>query len=868
LNTNGTNPAIAGNPGTCRYGQFDGVDDYVQLPSSISDLTGSFTITAWINAEGLNAGSRIFLDDQNNSQGYALSLGDPGAGKLRFFSRGVSPVSVDTQNAVISTDNWYFVAAVHDVASKTRMIYIDGVAVDLSTGSTVSTYTGPWGSDSGPASIGGETNASSEAGRFNGAIDETRVYSTALTAVQIATIMGESHACSSTVIDHIQITHDGQALTCADETLTIKACTNAACTNVSDSNVVVNLSATGATSSWSQNPLTIPANSTAGVAVSLTHRTVETITLSATSTPAATNSVVCVPDCDLNFSDSGFILSLSDHQSCTTPNLIIQAVQLSATGNSCAPAYSGDQSVNVAFNYKNPVTGSRIPILNLSNMAAANVTQNRTINFDATASSTLSFQYNDAGQVDVTVSDGADNGLVSKTVSPIVSPAKLLISTSDANNACTGPNYSNCSAFKVAGTGDTASEFALDISGACSDNSVTPNFQLNTIVLSSNLVAPDPATGANASLGTNSADITTDGTVTVTQTISEVGAFSITATPPRYLGLPSNAIPTATSSTIGRFTPHHFAITSPDNGMLAASCSGSFTYIGQEFGYSDAPSFIIEAQNTLNVPTVNYQGTDWAKIRGSSVYAVSTVTEDDTHVGTDGTKLSIYHELPTNRINIDSDNGNGTFNASFGADVFCYGSDDLVSNDGCDKTVESQVSPFYSDIKITLSSIGDGDITTHLTQVFSPTASQQRFGRLSMDNTFGSELVDLTMPMYTEIFDGSNFVINTADNCTTVDDSISNELDVDRDLTGGSSDITVSSIEASMGILNVDLTSPGANNTGFIDVTPNLDVSGDAWLKYDWDVSVPGFENPSGRATFGIYKGNPVQIYIQQTYQQ
>jgi MSHA biogenesis protein MshQ len=198
LFTNDISPAIVGNPGSCGYGQFDGVDDYIQLPASFPNLTESITITAWINAADLNSGSRIFIDDQSNSQGFGFSLSDGGAGKLRFYSRAVNPAFVDTQNAVISADNWYFVAAVHDATNKTVKLYVNGVALVLDNGSTVSTYTGTWGSDAGPASIGGETNSSSEAGanfHFNGAIDETRIYSTALTAAQISTIMSETRTC-------------------------------------------------------------------------------------------------------------------------------------------------------------------------------------------------------------------------------------------------------------------------------------------------------------------------------------------------------------------------------------------------------------------------------------------------------------------------------------------------------------------------------------------------------------------------------------------------------------------------------------------------------------------------------------------------
>jgi MSHA biogenesis protein MshQ len=203
--TNGLDPAISGNTGTCRYGQFNGIDDYVQLPSSFPDLTGSITISAWINATDLNSGSRIFIDDENNTQGFGFSLGDGGTGKLRLFSRAITPISVDTRNAVISTNNWYFVAAVHDVTAKTIRVYVDGVAQILNNGDTVSTYTGTWGTDDGPASIGGETNQSTESGasfHFNGAIDEPRIYSTALTAAEISTLMNETRTCPSAPIEY------------------------------------------------------------------------------------------------------------------------------------------------------------------------------------------------------------------------------------------------------------------------------------------------------------------------------------------------------------------------------------------------------------------------------------------------------------------------------------------------------------------------------------------------------------------------------------------------------------------------------------------------------------------------------------------
>ena len=188
--------ALPGSPGTCRYGGFDGTDDYIALPN-LPDLNGSFTITAWIRPRRVDKDQRIFVDDATN-QGFAFSLGDGGDGKLRFFSRSVSPVVVDTRDPVISANRWTHVAAVHDANGKTRQIFVDGQPVLLNNGSTTSTYRGSWASDPGIAAIGGEVDGSGEATpnwRFDGNIDEVRVYQGALDAGAIQTVMNETHPC-------------------------------------------------------------------------------------------------------------------------------------------------------------------------------------------------------------------------------------------------------------------------------------------------------------------------------------------------------------------------------------------------------------------------------------------------------------------------------------------------------------------------------------------------------------------------------------------------------------------------------------------------------------------------------------------------
>jgi MSHA biogenesis protein MshQ len=61
----------------------------------------------------------------------------------------------------------------------------------------------------------------------------------------------------------------------------------------------------------------------------------------------------------------------------------------------------------------------------------------------------------------------------------------------------------------------------------------------------------------------------------------------------------------------------------------------------------------------------------------------------------------------------------------------------------------------------------------------------------------------------------------------------------------------------------VTITAPGAGNNDVVEVSPNLNSSGDKWLRHDWNNDGDFDDDPSAIATFGIYTGSSVQIYIQ-----
>ena len=58
---------------------------------------------------------------------------------------------------------------------------------------------------------------------------------------------------------------------------------------------------------------------------------------------------------------------------------------------------------------------------------------------------------------------------------------------------------------------------------------------------------------------------------------------------------------------------------------------------------------------------------------------------------------------------------------------------------------------------------------THPINPINFTNPVQRWGQLRINNATGSELLDITVPLNTEYFDGTTFITNTDDSCTALD---------------------------------------------------------------------------------------------------
>ncbi len=920
--TGGSKRAIAGTPGTCRYGMFDGEDDYVDL-NGMPELTGSFTISAWIYANETGNDQRIFVDDQNNSNGFGLSLGDGGNGQLRFFSRSVNPVIVDTQNAVISAKTWYHVAAVHDISAKTRQIYVNGTAATLSGGVTAPTYTGEWDVDTDAASIGGENNNAGEASanfRFNGNIDEVRVYDGALSAGQINTVMNETHPCPL-MIHHFNINVGaGAANTCTpfEFTITAEDSSNNPVTDYYGTIFIKtstengdaangNFSTITATNNINPNPDNDDNGSASyafdqadngSISLALTNNHSQTLIISVVDSllPHTLSSTTKV-----FFSNSGFVISDADTTLAGANNIpvagrehnfLVQKKRRSKKGRGCIidTNYDGDKNLQMWRSKNKTDPSSNSPTLGGYSLpdAKPETANGKKINF-VRGEARLDLKTTDIGRYRIELADISNRFPISGTsAEQTIRPFGLAIDNVEGTHANDKSNTPDGKIFATAGANfsatvkavlwdsadDSNSDGIIDAGHSFNDNNKVPSFAWDTLL--------DGVTGGYTPAGSSAdflrgvnqvANLTKaefsdhSGTFTVTNLrYAEVGSFTLRGDVTGFLGA-AGANFYSDEIVVGRFIPASFELTTVSNGTLENAC-GSFNYIGQEFGYYKKPSFVVTAMNALPEPTAtgNYTGS-WSKLTTDS-FSFDSVTQDSSNKGADGKKLDIVYTKKA--LSID-DNEDGSFNVSFGADSFCYG-----LGTPCVKQSNAQVAEFTADIDIKLTKIHDDDVITENIegiQVFSPAQllpetelpGTMRFGRLAMENVFGSELIGLTMPMRTQYFDGSNYLLNAADNCTTLN---TNELEVTPSLSGGTSTVTVISTNATAGVLDISLTAPGAGKTGYIDVTPDLKKNdfGVPWLQYDWNSTIPGLENPTGRATFGIYNGNPPQIYIRQIH--
>ncbi|WP_429048479.1 DUF6701 domain-containing protein [Aeromonas hydrophila] len=569
-------------------------------------------------------------------------------------------------------------------------------------------------------------------------------------------------------IDHFQLDHSGQALTCNPETVTVKACADAACTTLITDPVTATLSLTPTATSngWvGGNTVTFSGGSTT---VQLRNNTATAVTIGISGSVPTTkpfSTTLCkagagtpsAAACTLSFADSGFFFDVPDTYSNQPQTVAIKAVKKSDVTKLCVPGFA-NQSKSVKFwsSYISPTSNNFNSGMSVNNNLIGSSQANATafsLNFDAQGQSTITVKYPDAGKVQLDArydGTGSEAGLVMTGADQFVArPVGLCITP--PQGVCTAGD-SSCPVFKKAG--DT---FQVDIKAMawesandgdiCAGNQTTPNFVLPNIALGSILVAPSP--GTNAVLGSASYNhsAATNSLNSVTQTVSEVGVFRMTATPPANAYF-TYTIPPAQSQPVGRFIPADFNLASGD---IVPACN-VFSYMGQPFGVA----LDVLARNVSGGQTRNYTGS-FAK--GSAYLSVAN-NKDGKSLANRLRSLPLLPWL------------NGRAALAAGSSEFVRLSDTqpdgpyksllfglyMRDNDG-DRTLIAN--PDFNDAVV-----GNCSGASCNARLIDSVPMQVYFGRLLAGTGAGLASASLAVPLQLQYYEAGNWQLNKLDQCT------------------------------------------------------------------------------------------------------
>ncbi|WP_189577642.1 DUF6701 domain-containing protein [Marinobacter zhanjiangensis] len=664
------------------------------------------------------------------------------------------------------------------------------------------------------------------------------------------------------LVDHFEIEHSGNALTCQPEEVVIRACDDDNCDVLFTDPVEVTLAPSG----WlGGDTFTM----TGGVATrSLAITGPGTVTLGVPASDPGTvafSSTLCddgtggfaADQCDLTFFDSGFDISIPDHIANTGVTANIAAVRKDDTTQQCVPGFDNEtKDIALWSSYVNPSTGTRNVFVD-DNSLPTSSGDTTSLDFDENGEATVGLRYPDVGRVRLNAryeGSGDDAGLVMTGDGTFVARPDHFQLDVPGNPAATSVQDDN--AFVAAGE-----DFEIRVSSINASGDVTPNFGRETpaedVSLESTLVAPaggddPPMSGAFGAFGEDCDGASAaDGTACGLFQWPEVGVISVNPTLASGSYLATADVTGNAVSHVGRFVPARFNVNIVEQGEVEPFCSSStaFTYTGQTSSWRGGaePLLTVEALNSDGVVTRNYTLEDFQRLSPGSLTRTAG-TADESALDTNGDPFPVTASLDLPAMTVV---GRGRLQYQFAS------SDEVTY----DKTPQSRVEPFTPDYQIELTQLEDADSVSspQLPMDLEPDFDfEMRYGRLQLENVYGPETSNLTMPFRVDYYTAAGFVQNTADSCWVYNTA---NVSLDQsDLSGGSMSVVATSDTLVAGAPAPDagilLTAPGEGNQG--DVRATFSVP--AWLTGDYDDNGV-LEDPTGLATFGVYRGHDRIIY-------
>lgn len=669
--------------------------------------------------------------------------------------------------------------------------------------------------------------------------------------------------------DHFRFSYLSTALTCKPQNVTVYACADANCTTLYTNDLDIFLSPSG----WLGGGVHTLSGGSGTFQLRQTIPGTVTVGIAASSTPKIGGSNLCAidgggysPHCMLTFASAGFVVDIPDFLSGKgTESATIRAVQQGDDPSLCIPAFANvSKNVDVYTRYESPSTGnmpSQLSDVNLSSNAGEPTSLS--LNFNDVGIARLPLlSYSDAGQKTLIArynGDVSDDNLTLVGQGRYVArPAGLCVAT---ESICQG-NYASCDVFGAAGVPFTVDISAVawqadDDTDLCEGNTTTPNYVSDGPVnLSATLIAPVGGRNGDISPSSYIHASSVSGVASVDITQSEVGVFAIDVLPPLYFGAAlgtqsGTTLQTFSSRPTGRFVPAYFDVALTDAGSVKGGCSTGNTYTGEPFSWLVAPELTITAYSALMPATIaqNYTHDDFRKLTAATVStSVVAPATDATTIGNDMALLPLA-DYPATELR----EGELSVVAPGQMRYVLSALDSMAYR----RTSKTEVNPFTPNLMFSIIDWSDNEAAFTGPLNFSPDSSavSVRFGRMRLQDTYGSEVHDLNVSMLSEYFLDGRYVVNDLDNCTDWD---SKNATVDR-----ISQVAVSTGELKAGSsgdsgirLLAPTTVPGVPDTG----DAIVDYSAPTWLRGDYD-NDGLFEDPSATISFGVYRGHERIIY-------
>jgi len=858
--TDDTMPAIPGDPGTCRYGDFSGGGRRVTAPSSaLVNAADSFTIATWVRmpddaqsngtpsimAYGNTVGGswperyELYLE-RNSWNGFSTPSWDTWVFVVRKANGNLSfhrmPVFFTAASNPLS-DTWVHVVATYNSGNDRSTLYINGAQEDQITMSGPNSLNDASGGLGLMAHPGGQFDA-------QGFVDEVYMFGSVLDAAEVASLHQNTRPCDSGP-DHIRLLHPATGLTCSPAEVTVQACEDSDCTALFPNPVEVDF--TSPTAAWTPDPAVFTETAT----VTLQYTTPDIVTLDALAIdPAADNPTRCFSggaetNCEMEFLESGFVIDVPDHVADARVSGSISAVKADpADPQQCVPGFDNEtKDVGFWSDYVNPASGALSVGIDGNAIGTASPGTAIAIAFDGNGVGTFDLRYPDVGDVELNArheGSGDEAGLIMIGEDRFIArPARFTLDI--PGNPDPAATDHTGDVFTTAGTGFQVTVAALNASDA-----ITPNFGNETPAEDVNLelALVEPAGGAEPALAGNFNPFGTDCDGNTATPGTSCGEFSwpevgIVSLNPRlasgaYLG--TSDVVGAAIEHVGRFIPDHFQLINPrliDRAQIACSAS-PFTYIGERF---DA-EFSVLALSAGGIPTQNYR-------------------QD-------------FAFLDTSQLNLSEATGPTLRVTNPSLDAWMAGSADARAELSIDRNdLEGPIENY-----MVAASPTDNDGVALQNPPAEVGSTELRFGRIVIDNAIGSELGPLDLHWRVEYWDGNTWLINELDDCTAMD--LTNDVqlkDSSGNVTNGTATVPLGSETTDINVADSILTLGSGqgrfrftapDSPGFVDLILNL---GDNWPFLQDDLEAPADvyeDSPQARASFGLFDGNSLRIYIRE----